>query len=51
MKTKNFPARVERRRLRAEMPKGQKVEPEISDTYRNTRTKIRKNDRYRAVTH
>ena len=41
MKTRNFPTRVERRRLRAQMPKGEKIEPDVSEL-RGVRTKIRR---------
>jgi hypothetical protein len=41
VRTKNFPTRVERRRLRAQMPKGEKIEPDVSEL-RGVRTKIRR---------
>jgi hypothetical protein len=41
MKPRNFPTRVERRRVRAQMPKGEKIEPDVSEL-RGVRTKIRR---------
>jgi hypothetical protein len=41
MRTKNFPTRIERRRLRALMPKSSKTEPDVSEL-RSVRTKIRR---------
>jgi hypothetical protein len=41
VKTRNFPTRVERRRLRALMPKDQKTEPDVSEL-RGVRTKIKR---------
>jgi hypothetical protein len=41
VKTRNFPTRVERRRLRALMPKSSKIEPDVSEL-RSVRTKIKR---------
>lgn len=43
MKVRNMPARVERRRLRATMPKGEKTEPDVSQLL-SVRTKIARKD-------
>lgn len=42
MRPANFPGRVERRKLRAQMLKNEKVEPEISASTLSVRTKKRR---------
>jgi hypothetical protein len=41
VKTRNFPTSIERRRLRALMPKSSKTEPDVSEL-RSVRTKIKR---------
>ena len=49
MLVKNFPVRIERRKLRAQMPKDEKIEP-IFDGFRDIRTKKLRHDKKNKVT-